>query len=361
MKGPLHVLLTTDPGIEVTVRDELLEKSSEQGLEPPDIQLRPTGHSGTAEAVFPEDSEAVHELLFQLRSVHHVMKELSLFQLPDGKEDQLQALRERIAELEVPEFEADPESPFRVSCDRLGDHAFSSMDVLKEAGAAIQEHYGLPVDLEQFRYHFRVDIYENSVRCGLQWTRSSLSKRFGRPFLPRIALKGNIAYGVLRALGAEQDDEGPLLDPFCGSGTILLEAAQVFPKMRLFGSDNYPRNLPGAKKNFEAYGVAERIELQELDARDLSQVHPPGSFRYIATNPPYGLRMGSGLNFYQLYTKFVAEAAKLLSDDGRMAIIVMKKGLFEEVLEKSGKFRTLEARELVMGKIHTWLYVLEKL
>ncbi len=357
----LSILLTTDPGIEVTVAEELLERSAEAGIPLPKVRKCPTGHAGTVEVRFGEELARVHELLFRLRSIHHILKELDLFHLPREAEEQLPTIRRRIEELDVPEFRKDPGASFRVSCDRLGDHTFSSHDVLREAGAAIQKVHGLPVDLEQFRYHFRVDIHEKNCRIGLQWTQKPQSKRGGRPFLPRIALKGNIAYALLKTLEAGKKDEGPLLDPFAGSGTILLEAAQLYPSMHLFGSDNYARNLPGLHKNLNAYGIdGSRVNLKELDARDLSEVHPPESFRYIATNPPYGFRLGSGMDFRQLYTRFLEEAAELLSPEGRMAILVMKKGLFRELLEKNERFELKEERELVMGKLHTWLYVLDK-
>jgi tRNA (guanine6-N2)-methyltransferase len=355
----LRILLTTDPGLEATVEEEVKEYCSARGLSPPNVQRTPTGHGGTVSVHFPSDTEEVRELLFELRSIHHILKELDLFRLPDERKDQLAAIRERVRHLKVPEFDEAPEKSFRVSCDRLGHHDFSSMEVLKEAGSAIQESYGLPVDLERFRFHFRVDIYEKACRIGLQWTTDALSKR-KRPFLPRIALKGNIAYSLLKSLGASGSDEGTLLDPFCGSGTILLEASQVYPGMRLLGSDNYPGNIPGSDKNLRAFGVREKVRLEEWDARDLSERHSPGSIRYIATNPPYGLRMGSGMNFYQLYSKFLGEAGTILEEKGRLAVLIMKKGLFEEVLEQNGGFRTLEKRELIMGRIHTWLFVLEK-
>ncbi len=355
----LNILLSTDPGIEATVEKELLQKCAKRGWEAPAIKKCPTGHAGTVEARFQSASEETQDLLFGLRSIHHVLKELDLFQLPEPGSEQLSAIRQRISEIQIPEFRAHPEEPFRVSCDRLGEHPFSSMEVLQEAGAAIQENYGLPVDLENFTFHFRVDIYEKACRIGLQWTRSPLSKR-GRPFLPRIALKGNIAYALLQALEAEEEEEGPLLDPFCGSGTVLNEAASVFPKMSLYGSDNFPRNIPGADRNLRAFGVRERVDLRELDARYLHSVHPPESIRYIATNPPYGLQMGARIDFYQLYSQFLQEAWQVLQKEGRMSILVMKKGLFREVLEKHGGFKTLEERELVMGKIHVWLYLLKK-
>lgn len=360
MSVPLSILLTTDPGIEATVEEELNERCQRRGLPFPEIEKSPTGHGGTVSAHFPSDQEGLHDLLFELRSVHHIMKELDLFRLPDDQGEQLQAIRDRVRNLRIPEFEEAPDKSFRVSCDRQGHHRFSSMEVLKEAGGAIQESYGLPVDLENYQFHLRVDLYEKACRIGLQWTNTPLSKR-QRPFLPRIALKGNIAYALLKSLGAEEHDEGPLLDPFCGSGTILVEASMVHPSMILYGSDNFPGNLPGSDKNLKTFGVRHRVQLQEFDARDLSEIHPAGSIRYIATNPPYGLRMGSGLNFFQLYTKFLNEARIVLQNQGRMAVLIMKKGLFEEVLEKNACFKTLHKRELIMGKIHTWLFVLEKI
>jgi len=119
----------------------------------------------------------------------------------------------------------------------------------------------------------------------------------------------------------------PLLDPMCGAGTILLEAADMalnrapgrarhfaFEHYRdfdpalwqhikaeakaaekpltglpIFGADQDRWVLDKARNNLAAAGYAEAIELKVSDALDLEAPAPAGT---IVTNPPYGERIG---------------------------------------------------------------------
>ncbi|NMO15848.1 RNA methyltransferase [Pyxidicoccus fallax] len=143
-------------------------------------------------------------------------------------------------------------------------------------------------------------------------------------------LKETLAAALLRA--ASYTGEEALVDPMCGSGTLLIEAGLIARKrapglsrdfaverwpelgtrarelltdMRadarrnerrvtvpLLGVDKDPEALEAASRNVRAAKLSEEIQLIEGDATKLPPLPAPGGL--IITNPPYGDRLGSG-------------------------------------------------------------------
>lgn len=155
----------------------------------------------------------------------------------------------------------------------------------------------------------------------------SLFKRGWRLDKGEAPLRENLAAGMLALAG--WDPAAPLLDPFCGSGTILIEAAWIalgvppgisrpFGFERLRGHDAYrwrdlkddarsrilpqldaplvgydldPRAIEFARNNAErAWLTEDSIRFEVGDARHVSA---PAEHGWIVTNPPYGERMGT--------------------------------------------------------------------
>ncbi len=122
------------------------------------------------------------------------------------------------------------------------------------------------------------------------------SKRdFGRPW--RDAKRGmmppklsrmmvNIAVGVDPGIGPVT-----LLDPFCGSGTILMEAFMIGIK-NLVASDIDSRAVLNSGNNlrwvFDLVGTKPKLKLQESSAANLRNFLPPGSVDFIVTEPFLG-------------------------------------------------------------------------
>jgi putative N6-adenine-specific DNA methylase len=138
-------------------------------------------------------------------------------------------------------------------------------------------------------------------------------------------LKKNLAAGILRL--AKWKPGIALLDPMCGAGTFLSEAAEItlgraagrqrsfaFAKLArfneatwdrlranarkgeraaeplpIFGSDLYGRSLGHAVLNLREAGLEEAVKLKQVNLLELS---PPAASGMIVTNPPYGVRLG---------------------------------------------------------------------
>jgi putative N6-adenine-specific DNA methylase len=153
----------------------------------------------------------------------------------------------------------------------------------------------------------------------------SLFKRGWRLDKGDAPLRENLAAGLLALSG--WDPEAALLDPFCGSGTILIEAAWIalgvppgitrpfgFERLRdhdagrwedlkdearsrilpelsspLIGIDANPEAIEAARRNAErAFLTEDTIQFELGDARDAVAPAPSG---WIVTNPPYGERL----------------------------------------------------------------------
>jgi 23S rRNA (guanine2445-N2)-methyltransferase / 23S rRNA (guanine2069-N7)-methyltransferase len=186
-----------------------------------------------------------------------------------------------------------------------------------------------------------VHLHGPSVIVNLDLSGGSLHRRgFGRSGAA-APLKENLAAAVLLIAGwPERSAEAPLLDPFCGSGTLLFEAAwmalDVAPGLlrdrigaerwrgheatlwselrreareradagrerrpRLAGTDASPEVVNVARSNLKRAGLAEYVQLAVGELKDARPPWPePG---LVVTNPPYGERLGEVGELVPLY------------------------------------------------------------
>jgi 23S rRNA G2445 N2-methylase RlmL len=189
----------------------------------------------------------------------------------------------------------------------------------------------------------RMDVHLFRDRCTLSLDTSgeSLHKRGWRRFQGGAPLAETLAAGILTLSG--WDRRSPLIDPFCGSGTLLIEAAlwasQQAPglvrerfafegsldhdgacwrslreeararvtlprKLQLVGFDVDPAVVEGARRNAEAAGVGELVRFEVGRAEDFAPRR--GWNGWIVTNPPYGERLGDARELAGLYRTFGA-------------------------------------------------------
>lgn len=175
----------------------------------------------------------------------------------------------------------------------------------------------------------------------------ALFKRGLRKTAGEAPLRENLAAGILRLTGWQPGI--PLLDPMCGSGTFLLEAAQIalniapgierhfaFEKFKYFdqaqwnrlkeiaiaaqlpvisqpiyGSDLYGDALTDAQTNLSAAGLTNVVKLKQANILEIS---PPTSNGILVTNPPYGIRLGEQQVLTELYPKLGDLLKKKFSD-----------------------------------------------
>jgi len=142
-------------------------------------------------------------------------------------------------------------------------------------------------------------------------------------------LPPKLAQIMINLSGAKLEDT--ILDPFCGSGTIITEA-MLMGYEQIIGSDISDRAISDTKKNIEwiknnfKLRVA-NCELRELDATKISKQFAPNSIDAIITEPYLGPQRGGFeiakivKELEQLYAKSLTEFKKILKPSGRIVMV----------------------------------------
>lgn len=122
---------------------------------------------------------------------------------------------------------------------------------------------------------------------------------------------------------AEQQPAEMVWDPFCGSGTELIERALLGGIKSLHGTDLSAEALEVAKTNFAAAGpgsiLPEFVRCDFRDYRKNTKIQP-GSLSLIITNPPLGMRVPIA-DLRGLIADLFAVAAEALKPGGRLVLI----------------------------------------
>jgi len=197
------------------------------------------------------------------------------------------------------------------------------------------------VDKEAPDLGVHVHLFRDRCSLLVDTSGESLHKRGWRRYQGRAPLAETLAAAVV--LDSGWDRRSPLVDPMCGSGTILVEAAwlalgiapgslrerfaferwkewepalsakmradakkseQRSAKLILRGIDMDKETLEGAQTNLESAGVADKVELER--GRAETYEYKRGWNAWIASNPPYGELIGDERELEGLFARYGA-------------------------------------------------------
>jgi len=259
---------------------------------------------------------------------------------PACQPESLQRLGYSRAVLRYLGFSGGPAVPFDPNCVVTGSfavrvhflepaasqQAVAARSLATDIGAALWWQLPHPrVDLE----HPDTEIHVFVTPDGFRWGRllfttdsSAFTARHPnrRPFWRSIAMPPRKARCMvnLSAVGPG----GRLLDPFCGTGSIPIEAALL--GIRTYASDIDPVIVAGAARNFAALGIRNDVDLRHLDARVWAD--SPLRFDAIVSDLPYGRSASiKGVDRGELYSTFLDAAAHVLKPGAR-AVLMLPEG-----------------------------------
>ena len=232
-------------------------------------------------------------------------------------------------------------------------------------------------------FPLRVFLMKDEVTVGLDTTGESLHKRGYRKLTPKAPIAENLAAALI--LLTPWHGDRILVDPFCGSGTIPIEAAMMAAGMApgmnreftaetwdhlvkkkmwyeagqeavslikndvetdIQGYDIDPECIAMARENAKLAGVDHLIHFQK---RDVAQLSHPKKYGFIITNPPYGERLEEKKNLPPLYKALGDQYAKL--DSWSMYIITSYEQAENDIGRKADK-----NRKIYNGMMKTYFY-----
>jgi putative N6-adenine-specific DNA methylase len=321
------IFLVVPPGLEQIAKKEVAE------LFPP---LRTS--STTNELEYECDLQTIYKLNLLLKVPNRVLVRFGEFEATSFQELFTKTVR-------LPWklfFKKDVSVKIRTTCHK--SKLYHSDAVTERIHQAIESNLAKKVPLlkgDSEESHGKqqliiVRLLRDQVSISIDSSGNPLYMRGYREIVSKAPIRENLAASIILASG--WTPEFPLIDPFCGSGTIPIEAALIaknhppglyrdfafenWPEFnqsywqnmrreyiqnfvdvttRIQGSDRNIGSIENARKNAEKAGVNRFIEWKN---QSISDVKPYGQPGWIITNPPYGLRISSNKDIRNLYAQF---------------------------------------------------------
>jgi putative N6-adenine-specific DNA methylase len=233
-------------------------------------------------------------------------------------------------------------------------------------------------------FPLRISIVKDMVTVGLDTTGVSLHKRGYRQFTAPAPVTETLAAAMI--LLSPWRSDRPLVDPFCGSGTIPIEAALIAANMapgmdreflaeewtnlipkkawyeavteandmvianpeeiNIQGYDIDPEVLKMARENAKLAGVDHLIHFQERDVKDFSAHKKYG---FVISNPPYGERLSTKDEMQKLYHSI----GQIMKNADTWSYYFLSG--YEEAEKAIGRKAT-KNRKIYNGMMKTYLY-----
>ena len=265
---------------------------------------------------------------------------------------------------------------------------FSAPDIQSIAKKAMVERMKKKYHIQWFQetgasYPVRIFLLKDEVTVGLDTSGDPLHKRGYRQLTSKAPLTETLAAALILLTPWKKDRI--LVDPFCGSGTIPIEAAMIganiAPGMnRSFMAENWKnliskkdwyeaieeandlieedvsmdiqgydidgKMIKAARQNASDAGVDHLIHLQRREVKDLRH---PKKYGFVITNPPYGERFEAKEALPELYSQIGQVFAEL--DTWSKYIITS----YEDAEKYIGKKAT-KNRKIYNGMLKTYYY-----
>ncbi|WP_286232483.1 bifunctional 23S rRNA (guanine(2069)-N(7))-methyltransferase RlmK/23S rRNA (guanine(2445)-N(2))-methyltransferase RlmL [Thalassotalea sediminis] len=320
IKSTHQFLALTSPGIEILLAQELTSFGAD------DVVQKPEG------VYFSAAIETAYRICIWTRFASRVLLKLASSDADD--KDTLHAAASDVVWSDIFDSDKSFAIDFVGKSREIRNSQFGGLTVKD----AIVDHFrdcGLArpnVDKYQPDIRIQARLLKGNVSFYLDFSGRSLFQRGYRESTGAAPLKENLAAAIITRSGWLDDQTKPLIDPMCGSGTLLIEAVSMAigcaPNIhrdtwgfehwlahevetwqhaladakanteqalaqfsgKVYGYDEDGRVLKAAKQNARNAGFSDFIEFSEADASQLTNKFSDAG--YIVFNPPYGERIG---------------------------------------------------------------------
>jgi 23S rRNA G2445 N2-methylase RlmL len=176
--------------------------------------------------------------------------------------------------------------------------------------------------------NLRIFIEHDLAYVGVRLSQLPLHERAYKTVSLPGSLKPTVAAAMVR-LG-EFAAGATIVDPFCGAGTIPIEAALM--RLAAAGGDLAAEPLRAARRNAAAAGV--EVALDEWDARRLP--FDDGQVDGVVSNVPWGRQVAVDQTLAALYDAALREMARITRDGGRLILLTNMQSLVRSIAQAIG-------------------------
>ena len=311
--GRFEIFLATTPGLEDVLRDEVRGKGFNSPVAVPG--------GVTIRGGWPD----VWRANLWVRGANRVLARLASFRVDHLAELEKQA--RRVAWAGVLRGDV----AFRVEATCRASRIYHSGAAAERFETAISAMLGAPPDPDA-DVVVRVRIEDDVCSVAVDTSGDLLHRRGYKEAVAKAPMRETMASLFLRQCG--YDGSEPVVDPMCGSGTFVIEAAEIAarlnpgrarhfaferfanfdaeafqrmrsassfrpPAVRFHGSDRDAGAIAMAIENAARAGVQEFTEFRRCTIRELTP--PDGPAGLVIANPPYGARIGDREQLAPLY------------------------------------------------------------
>ncbi len=181
-----------------------------------------------------------------------------------------------------------------------------------------------------------------------------------KPAFHPTTLKPKLARALVNLSRAKEGEV--LLDPFCGAGSVLIEAAIL--GMKVIGGDFDEKMISYSKRNLDFYKAGYKNKKYKLifgDATNLEHILESNSIGAIATDLPYGRSSRSSIkNLSELYKNFFASAYSVLKNKKYLVAMYPHYINAKKCINKKQWTLVSEGELYVHGSLTRKLLVLQK-
>jgi 23S rRNA G2445 N2-methylase RlmL len=243
---------------------------------------------------------------------------------------------------------------YRFSLDNLDLPKSTFREALSSVRDALQTH-ALADSPSNYALLLRVQSAPDRTRVWLVPTFEGDQRFAYRKADVGAAIDPVVGASLVRLLRTSTDAQ--VVDPTCGSGTLLIERALLDAAVTATGLDISPTAVRAATENVIAAGFAARLAVRQADATDGGAW--PDSCREVIANLPFGVRSASmDRDLPGVYRGVVANAAARLEKGGRALFYTSAARLMTDELKRNtARLRVVEERTIPSGGIavRAWL------
>ncbi|KAB5561964.1 hypothetical protein PHYPO_G00012520 [Pangasianodon hypophthalmus] len=231
---------------------------------------------------------------------------------------------------------------FRVSCRCSGAIArsYNSQNLNRIIGMAINRQLGWKADLRDPTVEVNVYLSDDHCVVGIPLLRQPLASR---TYLKHTGLRSTIAWAMASLCNLQE--ASVVLDPMCGVGTILLEAAQECPNGVFIGMDSDEVQLHKAVENVQAAGQEERVLLIQSSCTVMPL--PAASVDAVVCDVPFGRKFSCSDDMTTALPHILAEMERVLREGGILVLLLSLQ--LSALIKKLMKSDTLDLQSHAAG------------